>query len=420
MSNQQELQELLQEASQLSSKPNWTKQDERRNAFVLAAISLKKNNPNISLTELNRAELLETEITEGLEVTEFKRSPLSAEQREHIGVWQRFVKNGRIEQRDMTVGNGTPAYLTGNVGSFVPLEFFKDVFVAKKNTDALFDPTVVTYIETTNGRPTQFGYMGDTENVANLVSEGNPTTEEDISSVSGVMLGAYTFRTPVFHASLKAFQDVEMAAGVLELFKKFSADRIARGVGPYLVTGQGPTVKQPTGLLNAIESLNAASVTATGSSANTGGAETGATSVGSADIANLYYALDEAYRDSPKCAWLMSSGTLGKLAAITTKQGLPIVQWQGPEAWILGKPVRISPSMPSVGAQNVSICFGDLSYFVVRCSVDAQTRVQLYKETAGLVEKGLFGLRAFVRYDSGLMFSDTGSPSPIVYLVNHS
>ncbi len=115
------------------------------------------------------------------------------------------------------------------------------------------------------------------------------------------------------------------------------------------MTGQGPTVKQPTGLINAIESIGAASVTAAGSSANTGGAETGATSVGGADIANLFYDLDEAYRDSPKTAWLMSQGTLGKLAAITTKQGLPIVQWQGPEAWILGKLVRISPTMQSIG-----------------------------------------------------------------------
>ena len=104
--------------------------------------------------------------------------------------------------------------------------------------------------------------------------------------------------------------------------------------------------------------------------ARTQAVETGATSVGSADIANLYYAFDEAYRDSPKCAWLMFKGTLGKLAAIITAQGLPIVQWQGPEAWILGKPVRISPSMPSIGAQNVPIVFGDLSYFCVRCSVD--------------------------------------------------
>ena len=58
MSNHQELQELLQEASQLSSKPNWTKQDERRNAFLLATISLKKNNPNISITRINGADYL--------------------------------------------------------------------------------------------------------------------------------------------------------------------------------------------------------------------------------------------------------------------------------------------------------------------------------------------------------------------------
>ena len=108
----------------------------------------------------------------------------------------------------------------------------------------------------------QFGYMGDTENVATLVSESNLATEQDISSVGGVMISAYTFRTPTFHASIEALQDVEMAGGLVELFKKFTADRIARGVGPYLVTGQGPTVKQPTGLLNAIEALESNSVVA--------------------------------------------------------------------------------------------------------------------------------------------------------------
>ena len=66
------------------------------------------------------------------------------------------------------------------------------------------------------------------------------------------------------------------------------------------------------------------------------------------------------------------------------------------------------------------IVFGDLSYFCVRCSVDPITRVQLYKETPGLVEQGKFGLRAYVRYDSALLYSDTGSPAPIVYLQNYS
>ena len=60
------------------------------------------------------------------------RSPLTREQREHIGVWQRFDQNGKIESRDMTVGNGKPAFLTGNLGSFVPLKFFQDVKAARK------------------------------------------------------------------------------------------------------------------------------------------------------------------------------------------------------------------------------------------------------------------------------------------------
>lgn len=418
MINQRELQTLLAEASELSTKPNWTKADERRNAYLLAAISAVKS--GISLIDINVAELNDVEDRMGVERTLIEpRSPLTREQREHIGVWQRFCKNGKIESRDMTVGNGQPAFLTGNLGSFVPLKFFQDVKAAQKNTDALFNPDVVTYVETTYGNPIQFGYYGDTENVAQLVSEGNLANEQDLGSIGGVMIGAYTFRTPTFHASIEALQDVEMAGGVVELFKKFTADRLARGVGPYLITGQGPTVKQPTGLLNAIESVNAPSVVAQGSGGNDG-INSGANSVGSADIANLYYALDEAYRDSPKCAWLMSSGTLGKLAAIVTKEGLPIVNWQGPEAWILGKPVRISPSMPSVAAQNVPILFGDMSYFCVRCSVDPITRVQLYRESPGLIERGKIGLRAYVRYDSALLYSDTGSPAPIVYLQNHS
>jgi HK97 family phage major capsid protein len=113
----------------------------------------------------------------------------------------------------------------------------------------------------------------------------------------------------------------------------------------------------------------------------------------------------------------MSSATLGNLAAMTTKQGLPVVQWQGPEAWILGKPVRISPSMPSISAASTPIIFGDLSYFVVRAT---PVKVQVYRELPGLIEYGKIGFRAVVRYDSALMFNDTGSPSPMQYLVMHS
>jgi HK97 family phage major capsid protein len=304
--------------------------------------------------------------------------------------------------------------LKGNMGSFVPLGYFKDLFAAKKNTDALFNPDVVTFTITDKGNPLQVGFYDDTSVVAALVNEASGSAESDIAEVGGVMLGAFMFRSPVFHASIEAFQDVAIGGSIIDSFTKFSAERIARGVGPYLVTGTG--VNQPTGLLTALEGLGGPAIVPQGAGANDG-VSTSVNSIGSADIANLYYALDEAYRDSPKCAWLISSTTLGKLSAIVTKMGLPVVQWQGPEAWILGKPVRISPSMPSPGQLMSPIIFGDLSYYHVRAT---PVKVQQYKELPGLVENGKIGLRCLVRYDGQLCFGDSAGTSPCVYLTTHS
>jgi HK97 family phage major capsid protein len=413
MINQRELQLLLAEANELSNKPSWSKQDERRNAYLLSAISAVKS--GVSLAEVDQEQLNQTEIEQGLPVTQRSHSWTSTEKRNEVRVWQKFIKTGDIETRDMTVGNGTPAYLKGNAGSFVPLGFFDRVFAAQKGHDALFDPEIVTFVKTDTGAPLEVSMMGDTENVAQLTSEAGGVSEVDISSTGAVMLGAYTFRSPVFHVSIESMQDVAIGGSVVDLFTKFSADRIARGVGPYLVTGSG--ISQPTGLLTALESSGAISITATGSAVNDGTAATGSNSVGSQDIANLYYSLDSAYRDSPNCCWLMNSGTLGALAAIVTKQGVPLVQWQGPEAWILGKKVCISPSVPSIGSAHIPIILGDLSYFMVRAT---PVKVQIYRETVGLVEKGKVGLRAFCRYDSTFLYTDLNSPSPCVFLVNHS
>src|SRR5437763_13367729 len=51
--NVQELSTLLHEASALSNKPNWTKSDERRNAFLLSAISAVKTGASLRDLELD-------------------------------------------------------------------------------------------------------------------------------------------------------------------------------------------------------------------------------------------------------------------------------------------------------------------------------------------------------------------------------
>jgi predicted phage gp36 major capsid-like protein len=79
-------------------------------------------------------------------------------------------------------------------------------------------------------------------------------------------------------------------------------------------------------------------VTAVGSGANTGGSEDGTNSIGSKDIAALYFSVNEAYRNNPKTAFFMNDSTRTYLAQIVTKLGLPLIEWDGPDASNYGEP----------------------------------------------------------------------------------
>jgi HK97 family phage major capsid protein len=92
----------------------------------------------------------------------------------------------------------------------------------------------------------------------------------------------------------------------------------------------------------------------------------------------------------------------------------------GPEAFIFGKPVRISPSMQGIGAGNYPVIFGDGSYWLSRNAVDDGTYVRVVKEAPGLVENGMFGLQIFCRWGGTLLFDDASSPAPFGLLQNHS
>ena len=76
--------------------------------------------------------------------------------------------------------------------------------------------------------------------------------------------------------------------------------------------------------------------------------------------------------------------------------------------------------MDGIGASKYPVVFGDGSYWLTRMVSDDLTRVQVVKEAAGLIEKGLVGMRMFVRYGGSLLFTDAGSPAPFAVLQNHS
>jgi HK97 family phage major capsid protein len=331
--------------------------------------------------------------------------------------------NTDVFKRDMTEGAPMlPQIGTYNTtgGTFVPTGFFPQLFAALAEHDGLFDPENVTRIDSTNGQPLPVPTASDVENVANLISEAGSQTSGDIYATNHVVLGAYSFSSPRFVVSLEAFQDLQ-GISVIDLAKRFFADRIARGIGNYLINGTGSA--QPTGLLAALAAQTP--ITAQGSSVNDGGASTGANSLGSQDFSNALAALDEAYASSPKCAWAMNKKTLAAVSGQLDKYGnlLDLVQYDADgNPTIFGIKVVICPSMPSIGASNVSVVLGDFSYFATRIVTDGSSGIKVFTEAPGLAEYGKVSLRTFVRADSNILWTpgDGTSNCPFVQIRHHS
>ena len=253
-------------------------------------------------------------------------------------------------------------------------------------------------------------------------TDPNSNTSVDLYETGHVTLGSYNFSSPRFVVSMEAFQDLNVdSLTAIDLAKRFFADRLARGIGNYLINGTGSG--QPTGLLTALENLGTPTVTAAGSSTNDGSSNTGANSLGSADFTAALELLDEAYASSSKCAWAMNKKTLTNVAGIVDKYGnlLDLVQFDdNGNATIFGIKVIICPSMPSIGVSNVPVVLGDFSYFATRIVTDETSGVKTFTEAPGLAENGKVALRTFVRADSNVLYTDTASPSPFVQIRNHS
>jgi len=410
------------QASALANKPSLSKSEQRQWDLLLTQIAAVKS--GASLEELMVEQTNDAAKRSGLPTVR-KDNSLTPERREIAEGFLALLKSGReVEYRDQGVGtsvlSGEPGgVLQGNLGSFVPTGFWYQIKAAMKAADPLLNEDVVTLVTSPKGGPFVAPYYSDIENTATIVGEGSDQSgnETDLYKPAAAVLNAFSFRSPLWRVSLESVQDVQSIGGVLPLFEQFCADRTARGVGKYLVTGSGSG--QPLGIVTALQALGINPIVAAGSSANTGGSETGANSIGSIDIAKLVFAVDEKYRRSPKIAFICNDNTRQYLATIVTKSGLPLLNWYGGDAYMLGYPVLTSPSMPSIGNGNYPIVFGDWSYFMVR-NVTSGQRVQIFKEAPGLLDKGEIGMRFYDRWDCGLLYNDTAAPSPFSFLVTHS
>lgn len=412
---------LTREATELTSRSKLNSIEEKRFNLLMSQISVLKQG-DCTLAELLEEDVNEISRRNGLPVTRTAKSTMDPEERAKAEAWRTFINVERENRTaDETEGNilGRIGTYTG-LGTFVPTSFVKEVYFAQAAHDAFLDENAVSVWLHKDGRPIPVPTVGDIQNVATVIGEAADASGvgAKISVPGQAKLGAYSYRSPLWRLSVESMQDVEAMGGAVNIFKVFAADRIARGAAKDLVSGNGN--QKTLGIVPSLLAAGVTPITAAGSALNTGGSETGVNSIGSQDIAALYFSVNEAYRNSPKCAWFMNDSTRTYLAQIVTKQGLPLVNWQGPEAFIYGKPIRIAPSMSGIAAGNVSVIFGDGQFWITRKVIDDQSYVRLVKEAPGLIEQGEMALQMFARYDGALAHTDAGSPHPFNFLIQHT
>jgi HK97 family phage major capsid protein len=404
---------VIAEANQLSSRAKLDKREERRLSFLLSAAAAIK--AGATLEEMDQTYLNTEERRMGLPETHIS----DREKQVQYRGWKSF-----LEKRDMTEGSATATARIGtysNLGYFVPTGFYPELFTAMASHDVLFNEDDCTVIKTTNGRVITIPLAGDIENVAAIVGEGASRTSTDISSIGQAVLAPYTYASPRFVISMEADQDMDETLSSIRLANAFFADRIARGASADLLTGNG--TGKTLGLITALSNLGVIPVTAAGSAANTGGSETGANSIGSADFANVLASLNEAYLSSNKVAFIMNRHTLGYVNGLVSKMGTPLdlVKYDADgNPSILGVPVKLSPSMQSIGASQVPVLLGDFNFWATRLVTSENLGLTVIREAPGLVENGNVGVVCFARVGGALLYKDTSSPCPFVPLQNHS
>jgi HK97 family phage major capsid protein len=412
--NTRDLSQLVQEMNSLSNKVHHNDQEKRRYAFLQTATAAVGK--GASLEALDYEYVNGEEQRMGLPIT--VRNPFAGrdKQAEARG-WKNF-----LEKRDMTAGDAKARIGTyTSLGFFTPTDYFPTLFSALGAHDVLFNEDDCTLVRSTNGRPLTVPTLGDIEVVAGIVGEAGSQSSVNFSVTGQASVGVYTYNSKRIVVSLEAFQDASEALSIMDITKATFASRLARAIGTDLLVGNG--VNKPLGLLTALGNLGVTPVIAQGSSANDGSTNSGNNSIGQADFANTLAALDSAYLDSPKTAWILNRKTLGFVNALTDKMGQPLhlVKYDvNMQPYIMGVPVKISPSMPNIGPSTTPVVIADLSYWMSRLVMDDNTGLKSYVEGPGLIEQGNVGIGCFVRAGGALLYNDTSSPAPAAILQCHS
>lgn len=336
---------LLRRASALTDKPVFSKEDSSRAQTMLDVVRLASTST----------------------VTSERMGPSRDEDFSFLSLLTKQPK-WKLEAAERRAIEETTEPYNSIPGNVTVPQGYGPWFNTLKATDAILDDNFTLRLPGSLA-PMTIPILDPTSIASQITSEASPDPTSPDQAISSITLPSCpTFRTPIVVISNESLQDSKVVEGIVSTM----AISQARGVGPYII--------------NNLLSKSPVTVTATGSSKNTGGSETGGTSIGSSDLIGLRTSVDPAYRASGRCGWVMSDSTLAFLDGLLDKNGAfvfgsPKFDEDGYRL-LLGYRVCLSPSMPSIGLNATPIAFGDLGRFAVRMSsVMIVKLVELYAET---------------------------------------
>jgi HK97 family phage major capsid protein len=296
----------------------------------------------------------------------------------------------------LVTGESRNMIMSGTDGSYlVPASIWPTFIVMLKGYDQIFDPSVVTWLETDTGAPMPVPMLDDTAISATKVDENNISITTANIVFDQLALG----RCPTWRSGWVAvpIQLVQDSAYPLEtMLNKVFAPRIARAVGADLMA----TV------------ITAAAVGVTTASGQV------STVIGD-DLYSLLGSVNEAYAESPTSGWMMRFATLIAIYKLKDSYGRYIFKPErdaNGRPLLLERPVYLCPSVDAIGAGNKPILFGDLSRIAIHAVRDSYGVIVAKERLADYYQ---FAYQSFLRANYGLL-RQSGSDSPIKYLQNAS
>lgn len=275
-------------------------------------------------------------------------------------------------------------------GVIVPKTLASTIEIALKGYGGMLEAGSI--FTTSNGGDLTMPTINDTNNKAVIVAEYQKSTQSTPTFGSETMK-AYTYRTPIIPVSLELLQDSEFDLDAL--LGSLLAESFGRGVNDDLTNGSGSG--KPKGIMNWATASDAAPT---------------ATAIKLDDIIDLVGGVDSNYAKNGR--FMFHRDTLYSLMKLKDTTGRYL--WQegtkdGNPSTLFGKPYILNDDMPTIGAGNASVLFGDFSKFKIRIVKDFRV-IRLNEMLAEYLSIGLFG---FARMDGILLDAGTHPVKKLVH-----